>query len=462
MSEAETSVQTEMENPRASRGSLASRALTGSLFSMIGFGGGQVMRLASNLILTRILSPDDFGLMTLVTGFLIGLTMFSDMGLGPSIQQSKRGDDPAFLDTAWTLKIIRGGILLAVSTLLAWPLAIFYQAPQFAHVFPVAAISLFIGGFFPTRIDSAARHMYLGRLTTIELVAQALNIGITVLAALWLQSVWALVFGNVAGAVVQLVLTWTFLPGHIDRFRMEPAAREELVRFGKWIFLSTICGFLLFQGDRLVLGRVLTLNELGIYNIGLFLGTVPMMLGGAIGGRLFIPMYRQHPPGETAHNRRVLAKTRAAVAGLLILGVAILVVFGPGLVGGLYDSRYHSAGELLVLIALLQLPQILTISYDYSALAAGDTRGVFVMQGSRALIYTILVSFGAYFYGLPGVLAGQGIAYFANYPIAVWLARKHAAWDRRHDLIVLLITLMLAAIAFSLHGAEIAAALQGG
>ena len=71
-------------------------------------GIGQVMRLASNLILTRILSPEDFGLMALVTSFLIGLAMFSDMGFGPSIMQSKRGDDPVFLDTIWTLKIIRG------------------------------------------------------------------------------------------------------------------------------------------------------------------------------------------------------------------------------------------------------------------------------------------------------------------------------------------------------------------
>ncbi|MDN3713166.1 oligosaccharide flippase family protein [Paracoccus cavernae] len=156
----------------------------------------------------------------------------------------------------------------------------FYNAPQFAQVFPVAAISLLIAGFNPTRIDTAARHMFLGRLTAIELIAQAINIGIVVLAAYWLHSVWALVIGNIAGAAVMLLLTWLFLPGHINRFRLEPEARSELVHFGKWIFLSTICGFLLFQGDRLILGRVLSLEQLGIYNIGQFLGTVPMMLGG--------------------------------------------------------------------------------------------------------------------------------------------------------------------------------------
>ena len=439
---------------------LASRALSGSIISTLGFGGGQAMRLASNLILTRILSPQDFGLMALVTSFLIGLTMFSDMGVGPSIQQSKRGDDPAFLDTAWTIKVIRGGILLAVALALALPLAWFYQAPRFAQVFPVAAISLLIAGFNPTRMDTAVRHLYLGRLTAIELASQGINIVVVVAAAWWLQSVWALVIGNVTGALVTLILTWTLLPGHRDRLRFEPAARHELVHFGKWIFLSTICGFLLFQGDRIILGRVLTLDQLGIYNIGQFLGTVPMMLGTAIAGRLFLPLYRQHPPGESPAHFRTLAKARGAVAAFLILGVTILVIAGPQLVGLLYDPRYVTAGGMLVIIALLQMPQIIAVSYDFSALAAGDTRGVFVMQAIRAALYILLVASGAWQWGLAGVFAGQAAAFLLAYPAVVRLARKHHAWDLRHDGAVIAYTLLLALAAFLLHHNEIATALS--
>lgn len=455
----EASNATKAPDPGEARGTMASRALNSSMLSVMGFGSAQVMRLASNLILTRILSPDDFGLMTLVTSFLIGLTMFSDMGLGPSIQQSKRGDDLSFLDTAWTIKVIRGGILLAAALALSWPLAQFYKAPQFAEVFPVAAISLFIAGFNPTRIDTAARHLAIGRLTGLEIAAQAINIAITVLAAWWLQSVWALAIGNVTGALVLLALTHVFLPGHINRFRMEPAARAELVQFGKWIFLSTICGFLLFQGDRIILGRVLTLDQLGIYNIGLFLGTVPMLLGGAIGGRLFIPMYRQHPPGRSAQDFRTLAKARAGVAAFLAFGVTLLVIAGPSLIYVLYDARYVTAGGLLVIIALLQLPQLLTISYDSAALAAGDTRSIFAAQFMRSVIYISMVSLGAWHYGLAGVLGAQGLAYLMCYPVGIWLARRHQAWDPRHDLVLICYGVVLTAVGFWLHAGEITRAL---
>ena len=88
--------------------SLTARALRSALFTLGGFGSAQLIRLASNLILTRLLFPEAFGMMALTMVFLQGLQMFSDVGVAPAIQQSKRGDDADFLDTAWTIQVVRG------------------------------------------------------------------------------------------------------------------------------------------------------------------------------------------------------------------------------------------------------------------------------------------------------------------------------------------------------------------
>ncbi|UXU75133.1 MULTISPECIES: oligosaccharide flippase family protein [unclassified Paracoccus (in: a-proteobacteria)] len=454
-----TQSSSDRDESQAARKSLASRALGSGAWSMANFGLGQIMRLVSNLVLTRLLSPDDFGLMTLVTSFLIALTMFSDMGFGPAIMQSKRGDDPDFVDTIWTLKIIRGGLLWLSAAAMALPLAWFYDAPEFAVVFPVAALSLLVGGFLPTRIDSAARHLQIGRLTVIELANQLIGILLTIAAAWILQSVWALVWGNVLGSLVQLLMFRLFLPGHRNRLRIEPEARAEVMKFGKWIFFSTICGFMLFQGDRIILGLVLTLHQLGIYNIGLFLATVPMMLGSSIASRLFIPMYRNHPPAEGADHRRVLARTRAGLTALLLSVAVLLAWIGPPLVELLYDPRYATAGGVLVAIACIQMLQVIPISYDYSALAAGDSRGFFVMQSLRALIYMSMVSAGAFLYGLPGLLVGQALSLVLCYPVTVWLARRHHAWDPRHDLVAVIIATVAIAMALTSHRDAITKAL---
>ena len=448
-----------MAPAEAPRKGLASRALGSGAWTMANFGLGQIMRLGSNLILTRILSPDDFGLMALVTSFLIGLSMFSDVGFGASIMQSKRGDDPDVLDPIWTLKIVRGFLIFLTAVAMAWPLAVFYDAPLFGWVFPVAATSMIVGGFLPTRIDSTARHLLVGRLTVIELGNQLIGILITVVAALILQSVWALVWGTVLGALAQLLTFRLFLPGHRNRFRMEPEARAEVMKFGKWILFSTICGFLLFQGDRIILGRVLTLHELGIYNIGLFLATVPVMLGNAIGGRLFIPMYREHSPALGPEHARILARTRAGLTALLMVAAITLAWVGPPLVGLLYDARYAAAGGILVAIACVQMLQLIPISYEYSALAAGDSRGFFVMQSTRAMIYFALVATGALLYGLPGLLIGQALSQVFCYPVTVWLARRHSCWDPRHDLVAAVIALCAAVTALIGHHDAITKAL---
>jgi O-antigen/teichoic acid export membrane protein len=99
----------------ASKGGLFGRAMRGGALTAGAYAAAQAARLAANLILARLLFPEAFGVMALVTVFLVGLAMFSDVGIGPAISQSERGDDPAFLNTAWTINVVRGGLLWLMS-----------------------------------------------------------------------------------------------------------------------------------------------------------------------------------------------------------------------------------------------------------------------------------------------------------------------------------------------------------
>src|SRR5258708_1248517 len=80
----------------------------GTFWALASYGVGQVLRLASNLVLTRLLVPEVFGLMALVQSFIGGLAMFSDVGTSSSIIRHPRGEEPVFLNTAWTMQILRG------------------------------------------------------------------------------------------------------------------------------------------------------------------------------------------------------------------------------------------------------------------------------------------------------------------------------------------------------------------
>ncbi|CAN0339902.1 unnamed protein product, partial [Chrysoparadoxa australica] len=166
-----------------------------------------------NLILTRLLFPEAFGLMALVMVFLIGLGQFSDVGVTPSIMQSRRGDDQRFLDTAWTIQAFRGVGLWLVACALAWPMAWFYDQPMLAQILPVSALTLLITGFRPTRMITANRHLMLGRVTVLDIGTQVAGMLTAVLLAWWWGSIWALVVSGVIGALIEVVLNWRFLPG---------------------------------------------------------------------------------------------------------------------------------------------------------------------------------------------------------------------------------------------------------
>ncbi|HGG06677.1 MAG TPA: polysaccharide biosynthesis protein [Aliiroseovarius sp.] len=413
--------------------SLTARALRSSALTVAGFGASQIIRLATNLILTRILFPEAFGMMALVSVVLIGLGQFSDVGIGPSIMQSKRGDDRDFLNTAWTIQAIRGVLLWLTACVLAFPAAAFYGADELTWLLPVAALTLLISGFNPTSLETAHRHMKLGRLTLIDIATQLVGVVTAVLFALWLHSVWALVISGVLSTLIQLFMYKALLPGIRNRFRWEPEAKHELIRFGKWIFLSTVCGFLYSQSDKILIGKYLSLGDFGVYNIGYFLASFPLMLGHMVNQKIVIPIYRECPPRESRDNFLRLRRMRMAMTGGLIVLVTAFSALGVWLVGLLYDPRYAAAGAVVVLLALTQIPGIIQLTYDQAALAAGDSRRFFVLTLVRAALMIAGLLVGLEWAGLYGAIIGQGAARVAIYPVTVWLARRTGAWDPLHD-----------------------------
>jgi len=421
-----------MQGAMGGRG-LFGRALSGGALTAGSYAISQALRLASNLVLTRLLFPEAFGVMALVSVVLIGLAMFSDTGIGPAISRSARGDERGFLDTAWTINVVRGLLLWLVTCAVAWPVARFYAAPELAQLLPAAGLTLLIAGFNPTRIDTANRHLMLGRLTALDLLSQAIGILAMVILAAAMRSVWALVIGALIGSGAKLVLCWLFLPGEANRFAWDRASGRELLHFGKWIVLSSACGFLLSQGDKAVLGAHLSLADLGIYNIGYFLASFPMLLAAAVVSRIMIPLYRDHPPAASAQNAARLARLRRAISVAVLAMLAAMAVAGGPLVALMYDARYHTAGILVTAIAMAQMPAVVGLTYEHSALAAGDGRGFFLLQAARATVQTLAFLIGVQLGGLGGALAAQGLALTLVHPLIARLAWRHGAWDMRHD-----------------------------
>jgi O-antigen/teichoic acid export membrane protein len=138
---------------------LKKKALQASVWSILEYGSGMGLRIVSSLVLTRLLLPAYFGELTLVFTLITGISLLSDIGLAPSVIQSIRGDDPVFLNTAWTLQVLRGVMLWLVTLVLSWPMGVFYHDPQLKFLLPTVAFGTLISSFNSTNLLTLSRHM---------------------------------------------------------------------------------------------------------------------------------------------------------------------------------------------------------------------------------------------------------------------------------------------------------------
>lgn len=440
---------------------LRARALRGTAITFFGFGTQQVLRLLSNLVLTRLLFPEAFGLMALVTVVLTGLQLFSDIGIHTAIVQSRRGDDPAFLDTAWTLRILRGALLGLVTLALAGPMARFYDQPHLAELLMLAALNPAIQGFLSPKQSVAGRHLSLGRLTLLEIGCQLAGI-LVMIALAWLGAmVWSLVGGTLVTSLLQVILSHVALPGRKSRIGWEPTAARELFHFGKYVFIGSAAGFLLSDSDRAVLGKFVAVGTLGIYNIGFFPASVPMMLTRQFGHRILLPVYSRSPPGESAINRRNIRMARGLLTFTLIALGLFLALIGEQFIHLLYEEEYTLAGPIMVLVSLGFLPAIPVYAYGILLLSAGNSRDyttlVLLQAGVQlGLLFVLVLRFG-----LIGAIVTPGLAVLVLYPVTAWFAHRNRGWDPLLDAAFALVIAAGIAAVLAVHDTAIAAVIAG-
>lgn len=406
-------------------GSIAASAIRASIWVVAGYGSGQLLRFVGNVILARLLFPDVFGLASLVFVFLTGLQMFSDVGSGPAIVQSARGDDPGFLNTAWTISCVRGVVLWGGACVLAHPLASFYGQPLLAQIMPVAGLQAALGGFEATSLHEAQRHLRAQAVTFVELAAQAATIASSiVLALIWrplhpgndLGSVWAVIWGVLIGSVTRLVLSHVAVRGTRNRLHLEREAASQLLGFGRWVFLSSMLTFLAAQSDRLLLGKMIPLELLGVYGIAINLALLATQAVQKVGGLVLFPAYSRLAAKGELPQAFPRARLPLLVGGALV--VSGFVACGPSLIQLLYDSRYVQAGWMLQVLAATAWFQVLDATYTAGLLAQRRLKWMTASSAAKLIGLIVLLPLGMHLDGFRGALLGLVLSDVVKYLIS--------------------------------------------
>jgi O-antigen/teichoic acid export membrane protein len=418
---------------------LGRSAARGATWVMLGFGGSQLIRLGGNLILTRLLFQEAFGIMALLSSVLTGIQLFSDIGIRASLIQNERVDDE-FVDTAWTMQTLRGLGIWLVACALSFPVAHAYGEPQLAWLLPVLSISALVSGFGSTKLFTLNRKLQVGRIELTMILAQLAGLVTMVTWALISPSVFALVAGALVTSSIRMALSHTMLPGRRNRFRWDRRAVRELYLFGRWMFISTVFTFLAQHADRLIFGKMISLELLGVYYIGTVIAILPSSVLGRLSSQIIFPVYsrvRNHP----AELRRVFERARAPL--LLVSGWAFsgLIAGGPSAIDVLYDDRYLMAGWVVQLLAIGGFSMSIGETYGAALLATGRPQWMSASHLAKVVAMVALLPLGFYLGelwqeggGFPGAVLGYSASELMRYLTAAVYCRRIGLSGWRSDL----------------------------
>lgn len=407
--------------------------------------------MVSNLVLTHLLAPEYFGLMAIVNVFMIGLAMFSDIGIGLSIIQNERGNDRDFLDTAWTLQVIRGFGLWICCVLAAWPFSVFYNQPLLLWIIPIAGMATLISGFNSTAVFSVNRNLALGRLTAIEVISQALSILLMLSFALVYPTVWVLVAGALFSALVKMMFTHKWLAESPDRFSWDRQAIKSIIKYGKWIFLSTLLSFFVNSSGSLILGKFVSMNELGLFTVGATLAKIIEQIYQQIAGKVIFPLYVhiKHLPLDQIKKR--VFKIRLGIMAAFLPPLWIMTIFGQKIVDLLFDPRYHGAGWVFQIFSIGALPMVISgIGPFY--LALGDSQIMFKLSLYKFVCFSLLIVLGWWFYGTAGMICGIALFTFPVYLSDVYVQRRHSIWIAKLDVLGYVLSILIISIGLAASG----------
>ena len=386
------------------KSSLKALAIKGSVWTLAGHGGLLMIRMVRSIIMTRLLFPEVYGLMTLVWAVLYGLQMFADTGIVTTIIRDPRGDDPDFLNTAFTTNVMRGVLLWVISCLIAYPVAAIYHQPVLAQLLPVTGLTALIHGFVSTAMYTRRRHMDFKRLTLLDLSNEAVTFVVVVVWAYLSRNVWALVGGAVISQIYLVVASHVYLPGIRNKFRWDRSALNTFMGFGKWIYLSSVVYFLSTQSDRFLLGRYLDMIHLGVYGTATVLSGAVLAVVLKINSDVLYPAYSRVAHEGPGRMRQVVLRTRLAVDAGMILPIAALMLLGSHVVALLYDPRYHDAGWMLQVLCV-RLLLVATLSNSESCLIAlGHPKYSFLQNLCRTVAMFIAIPVSWSQWGIEGVI----------------------------------------------------------
>jgi PST family polysaccharide transporter len=389
-------------------GKLAKR---GVAWSFVREAGTEVILTPAGLLLARLLSPSDFGVVASAAFFLTLATRLTNVGFNLAITRIKVLR-PEHCSSVFVVSLGMGATAFAILAGSGTLLASFFRAPQLADIMPIAALCFLITPFGTVPAALMSRQMRFRQNAMIDWIGSIASATTAITMAFMGYGYWALVYNQLASDVVSTIakIIWS---RWVPRFQFSVSAIKELFSFGTGIFAKRLLDYSAGNLDNLVVGRSLGMAALGYYDKGfLTVRRILMRLntgGPMVSFRVLSLIYSEPERFRKAYQKVVLANSLIAFPSML--GLAVLA---PDLIPIMYGQRWKPT---IIPFQILCISGIFKVLTEYSGSAIQALGMIWGQVARQVVLVAMIVVFVAAFspWGLPGAAFGVLVANIVMY-----------------------------------------------
>lgn len=386
----------------------------------------KIIGLISTLVLVRVLTPSDFGLVAMAMAVVALLELMGAFGFDSALIQ-RQDTARSHFDTAWTFNVIFGVCIAVFLVAMAEPAAAFYREPRLEQILPVLAIGAVVGGF--ENIGTVAFRKELNfRMEFLYLFIKRIAVfAVVVTLALTLRSFWALIFATIAGKAMSVLISYLL---HPYRPRFSLAARGDLFNFSKWLFFSNLIQFFGHRSTDFVLGRTVGSHGLGIYNLAAEIAAMPSTELIAPLNRAVYPAYAQ----LAGIREKLLARFFEVYSLIAIVAFPVAVglfCLSDLLVALLLGPQWIDSIPIMQILGLCGLVAALQGNMYVVMTALGKPKVTTYLGGFLLFLSLPAIIYFSLRFGLLGAAYAQLVAALIGYIAVILVFTKVAGASRR-------------------------------
>ena len=390
--------------------------LSGSAWTVAARWGQRVIGLISTVVLARLLTPDDFGVAGMAALSLGFIAAFTQMGLTKYIIRTPNPAREVY-DTVWTIEVLRGLLVAAVLAGAAPLMAAYFNEPRIVELIYVVAVTTVVTGLMNVGVVQFRKELQFAKDFRFDLYGKLATAAVTIALAVWLRSYWALALGGLAGAALQVAISYT-MSGYRPRFSLKEA--RPVIDFAIPNTLALISRYLNGIAPRLIVGRIEGTGVFGLYHIASDVGAMTSGQILSILNRSMLPNFAK--AREEADDFGEIV--RRSVGGMLLL--AAPVAFGMSAVAYdfvllVFGAKWLGAVPLLEWIALFAFfGGLLQFLSGNLGLYPGGERHAMILGWSRLAVLVPVAAYAGITWGYQAIPVAGTAVVVAFLPLFLW------------------------------------------